>query len=193
MRILVVVLFAISLFSAQQSLPQSVSLTAQAEEETARSREILARFNKTKHEAREKFGIRREKYKQIHSEPVVKPTLLDYAGNYSVTDLGYTIHIEAIGAGVAVTGSEPHGDSRPVRRFHLENASLQGALLAGTKVYDDGERTRFEGLFINMTDTEGVSPTEVTHRATTFGLGVVGVQVNTGDVHTDKVFYQFER
>jgi hypothetical protein len=193
MSILVVIPFAISLFFAQQSLAQSVSSTVQAEEENARNREILASFNKTKHEAREKFGIRREKYKQIHSEPVVKSALLDYAGNYSVPDLGYIIHIAAIGAGVVVTGSEPQGESRPVRRFHLENASLEGALLAGTKVYDDGERTRFEGLFINMTDTEGVSPTQVTHRATTFGLGVVGVRVNSGDVHTDKLFYQFER
>ena len=193
MRILVVALLVISPFSTQHSFSQCSPAPVSAQQENERSREILASFNKMKHEAREKFGIRKEKYKEIHSEPVMRPALQDYAGTYKVPDLGYTINIASTGAGVTVTGSEPQGDSPAVRRFHLEGTRLDGALLAGTKVYEDGGRTQFEGLFINMTDTGGTSPTEVTHRATTFGLGVVGVQINTRDLTRDKLFYHFER
>ena len=192
MRIFFVVLLAISPLSSQHIFAQSVPAPVSAQQGNERSREILASFNKTKHEVREKFGVRKEKYKDIHSEPVIRPAVQDYAGSYRVPDLGYTIDIARTGAGVMVTGSEPQGDSPSLRRFHLEGATLDGALLVGTKVYEDGERTQFEGLFINMTDTEGTSPTEVTHRETTFGLGVVGLQINPREQYRDKLFYHFE-
>jgi hypothetical protein len=193
MRILVLALLAISAFSRQHSFAQSVSTSVSAPHENARSREILASFNKTKHEVREKLGIRKEKYKDIHSEPVIRPSLQDYVGTYRVPDLGCAIDIARTGTGVTITGTEPQDVSPAARRFHLEGTTLDGALLAGTKVYDDGERTQFEGLFINMTDSEGISPTEVSHRATTFGLGVVGVQLNRQELYRDKLFYHFER
>jgi hypothetical protein len=189
MRIFVVVLFACYLFPTQQGWSQSGS----SESHEERTREILASFNKTKHEAREKFGVRKEKYKQIHSEAVVRPALLDYVGVYKVPDWGYTIQIARIDGDVTVIGSEPQDGSHAQRRFRLADVSLSGALLAGTKVYEDGEKATFEGVFINMTDTEGVSPNEVSHRATTFGLGVVGGRVNTSGVERDKLFYQFEQ
>ena len=193
MRIFFVLLLVISSLSTQHSFAQSVAPPVSAQQGNKRSREILASFNKTKHEVREKFGVRKEKYKDIHSESVIRPTIQDYAGSYRVPDLGYTIDIATTGAGVMVTGSEPQrGDYPSVRRFHLESANLDGALLVGTKVYEDGERTQFEGLFVNLTDTEGTSPTEVTHRATTFGLGVVGVQINRREQYRDKLFYHFE-
>ena len=192
MRIFFVALLVIFSLSTQHNFAQSVPAPVSAQQGNERSHEILASFNKTKHEVREKFGVRREKYKDIHSESVIRPAIQDYAGSYRVPDLGYTIDIARTGAGVTITGSEPQGDSPSVRRFHLEGASLDGALLIGRKVYDDGERTQFEGLFINMTDTEGISPTEVTHRATTFGLGVVGVQINPREQNRDRVFYHFE-
>jgi len=101
MRIFFVVLLVISPLSRHifaQSVPASVS----AQQGNERSREILASFNKTKHEVREKFGVRKEKYKDIHSEPVIRPAIQDYAGSYRVPDLGYTIDIARTGAGVAL-------------------------------------------------------------------------------------------
>ena len=188
-------LLAACLFLTPMTIPFIMGRQAHTQElaSSERSREILASFNKTKHEAREKFGVRREKYKQIHSEPVTRQSLADYAGNYKVLDLGYTLEIARDDAGVSVAGFDAPEDSHSLRRFRLENAHLEGALLTGTKVYDDGVRTPFEGLFINMTDTEGTSPTQVTHTATTFGLGVVGVHVKAGNVTADKMFYHFEQ
>jgi len=42
-------------------------------------------------------------------------------------------------------------------------------------------------------DIEGVSPTQVEQRATTFGLGVIGVRVENSGVTSDKIFYQFKK
>src|SRR5689334_23309361 len=127
MRISFFVLLVISSLSAQHSFTQSVPASVSAQQENERSREILASFNKTKHEVREKFGVRKEKYKDIHSESVIRLAIQDYAGSYRVPDLGYTIDIARSGAGVTITGSEPQGDSPSVRHFHLEAASLDGS------------------------------------------------------------------
>lgn len=178
----------------QPSLSANTS-TAQESHAQKRSEEILASFNKRKHEAKEAFGVRKERYKEIRSEPVVRRDLGSYAGMYEVPGLGYRIQISASDGGkVEANGYEPQGGGTEVsRRFHLEDLRLEGALLTGTKVYEDGARERFEGLFINMTDMEGVSPTQIEHRATTFGLGVVGVRVENGGVTSDKIFYQFKQ
>ena len=173
----------------------SAKATVQEFNAQKRSEEILASFNKRKHKVVEMFGIRRERYKEIRSEPAVRRDLRDYAGTYEVPGLGYTLQIITGSSGkVAVTGYEPRaGGAREVRRFRLEELRLDGALLSGTKVYENGARERFEGVFINMTDVEGVSPTQIEHRATTFGLGVTGVRVEKDGVTTDKIFYQFKQ
>jgi hypothetical protein len=197
MTIFATALLTVSLTSLQHMparfMMASEQANAQELNSSERSREILASFNKTKYKTREKFGVHREKYKQVHSDPVARPVLADYAGNYKDPDFGYTLEITPSAAGVVVTGSEAPGDSQPPRRFRLENAHLDGALLTGTKAYEDGAREPFEGLFINMTDTEGTSPTQITHRVTTFGLGVIGVHVKAGDDTFAKIFYQFEQ
>jgi hypothetical protein len=188
-----VTFLAVSLLCSQHSMAQSGLAPGQPTRENNRSREILAMFNKTKYESREKLGIHKDRFRQIQSEPVVRRALLDYLGTCRAPDLGYTVRIATTEAGVSVTGTEPPGDSHAVRRFRLENTSLDGALLKGTKVYEDGNREQFEGLFIDVTDTEGVSPTELTHQAKTFGLGVVSVHGNVSEMQTDKVFCHFER
>jgi hypothetical protein len=139
--------------------------------------------------------VRKEKYKEIRSKPVVRRDLADYSGTYEMPGLGYTIRISPRGSGgVVATGDEPRGvDVKASRRFRLEDPRLDGALLSGTKVCDDGAREKFEGLFINMTDIEGISPTQIEHRATTFGLGVIGVWVEKGSVTPYKNFYQFKQ
>ncbi|MBV9182691.1 MAG: hypothetical protein JO356_15375 [Acidobacteria bacterium] len=193
MKTFAIAIFAISLISPNnvKSRVADHSVAVQGNDANERSREILVSFNKTKHEVREVYGLRREKYKQIHSEAAVRASLADYAGRYKVPDLGYMIVIVRDASGMVVTGSDSQ-DNAQGRRFHLENVQLDQALLTGTKIYDNGAQAPFEGLFINMTDYEGTSPTEVTHRATTFGLGVVGVSIKAGDVTSYKIFYHFE-
>ncbi len=156
-----------------------------------RTQEIVASFNKQKYEVKEKYGVRREKYKKISSEPVVKQNIRDYSGAYEVSDLGYSINIQVGSDGkIKATGSEmANGGSQQVRRFKLENARIAGALLTATKVYEDGATEKFEGVFINRTEFN--SPTD--NGVSAFGLGVIDNPVEFGGVTFDKLFYQLKQ
>jgi hypothetical protein len=153
-----------------------------------RAQQIAAAFNKHKHVVKEKYGVTREKYKDVWSEPVVKRNIRDYAGSYEVSDFGYRINIQVATDGtVQANGSE--GDLQP-RTFRLENARIEGALLTARKVYSDGAAEKFEGVF--MTRTERSSPTDP--GVTTFGLGVVlGTPVEWEGITLEKLFYQLKQ
>jgi len=146
-----------------------------------RTQEIVASFNKQKYVVKEKYGVRKEKYKKVVNEPVTKQNIRDYSAVYEVSDRGYLINIQVGSDGnVKAIGSEPaNGGTRQARSFRLEGAKIVGALLTGTKVYDDGPTEKFEGVFINRTEFN--SPTD--SGVSAFGLGVVG----------NKLFYQLKQ
>ena len=155
-----------------------------------RTQEIVATFNKQKYVVKEKYGFRKEKYKKVISEPVVKQNIRDYSGVYEVTDFGYLINIQVGSDGnVKAIGSEPAHGTRQARSFRLEGAKLVGAMLTGTKVYDDGPTEKFEGVFINRTEFN--SPTD--SGVSAFGLGVVGNPVEFAGITFDKLFYQLKQ
>ena len=152
-----------------------------------RAAELAAFFSKRKHEVREKKGVRVEKFKEVKSEPAVRGDAAAYAGEYeSDTGCGLTLRVAAGGA-VEADGCEPGPDGN--RRFTLRGARLEGALLTGTKVYDDGTNEKFEGLFINRTDRD--SPTDA--GTTAFGLGVIFDPPKTahnGSYTLSRLFYR---
>jgi hypothetical protein len=156
-----------------------------------RTEEIVASFNKQKHAVKEKNGVRIEKYKRVLSEPVIKQNIRDYSGAYEVPDMGFFINIQVGSDGrIKATGSEPaNGGTRQARSFRLDGAQIAGAMLTGTKVYDDGSTEKFEGVFINRTVFN--SPTDKGLSA--FGLGVVGNSVEFAGLTLDKLFYQFRQ
>ena len=147
----------------------SMPTGAQGLKAQQRAQELAASFNKSKHETKEKRGVRIEKFKDISSVPVSRNDVSFYAGTYVATfgDYPFTIKINTDGQVVA-SGSEPDGQ-QSARQFTLREAKLEGALLTGTKVYADGTTEKFEGVFINRTERN--SPTDTGR--TTFGLGVV--------------------
>jgi hypothetical protein len=133
-----------------------------------RTQEIVASFNKSKHVIKERHGVRFEKFKEIRSEPVIRKNVADYAGTYE-SDAGYALHIKvSAGGSVEVNGTEPAPQQESLR-YTLKNAKIEGALLTGTKVFEDGTTEKFEGVFINRTERD--SPTE--SGVKTFGLGVL--------------------
>jgi hypothetical protein len=156
-----------------------------------RTQEIVATFNKQKYKVKEKFGVRTEKYKKVISEPVIRQNIRDYSGVYEVSDIGYFINVQVESDGnVKAIGSEPaNGNTRQARSFRLEGAKIVGAMLTGTKVYDDGPTGKFEGVFINRTEFN--SPTD--NGISSFGLGVVGDPVEAAGVTLDKLFYQLKQ
>jgi hypothetical protein len=165
---------------------------AQEPDANSRAREILASFNKKKHAVKEKYGIRKERYKDVRCEPVIKQDLKEYSGTYEVFDLGYSLNLRLASNGkIGASGYEPAtSSSTPGRQFTVKDAKIESALLTGTKVYSDGTVERFEGVFINRTKFD--SPTD--SGVTAFGLGVVGKPIEVADgLIQDKFFFELKR
>ena len=166
--VVIVLLIACGVSAAQQGSGQR------------RAQELATAFNKFKHVAKEKHGVRMEKYKDVRSEPAVKQNIADYSGVYEVSELGYVINIQAGSNGVQAIGNDKG------RTFRLENARIDGALLTASKVYQDGTSEKFEGVFLNRTDRN--SPTDPGD--TIFGLGVVlNTPFESNGLTYEKLFY----
>lgn len=167
-------------------LVASVTAVGQTEA-TQRARELAASFSKSKHEVKEKRGVRVEKFKDVRSEPAIRRSAADYSGEY-VASLGldYTLSLKVSADGSAeASGYEPWPDG--ARAFTLKGGRVMGALLTGTKVYSDGATERFEGVFINRTERD--SPSDAGR--TEFGLGVVFDPPKVGEgFELGRLFYR---
>lgn len=181
---------AFGLIDASSALSQQAPSSQSAVQ--ARTRAIVASFNKSKHAVKERYGVRVEKYKEVRSEPAIKASVRDYAGSYEVEGLGFSLDLRVDANGdVTGTGSEPVDvDGAVRRRFTLRNARIDGALLTATKVYANGATEPFEGVFINRTSFDSPSDKGVT----TFGLGVIGrSRAVAAGVYVDRFFFGFIR
>lgn len=168
--------------SALAQIPPASRAVAQ------RTEAIVASFNKSKHVVKERFGVRVEKYKDIRSEPVIKSDPRDYSGSYEALDLGWSLELRADANGSLVGSGYERDDANASawHKFTLRNARIEGALLTGSKAYENGVTEPLEGVFIKKTSFDGPSDKGVT----TFGLGVIGPSVNVAGVTIDKFFYQ---
>jgi len=167
----------------------SAQTTMSAAETNSRTRAIAASFSKFKHVSKERHGIKKEKYRRVQSEPVVKTNPADYSGIYEVPDIGFGLNLSVDGNGV-VTGSGYEPLTESVRStFTLRNGRIQGALLTATKVYAGGESERLEGAFMNKTSFE--SPTDT--GTTVFGFGTLGKSVEVSGMTINKFFYERTR
>src|SRR5882724_8619104 len=94
----------------------TVIAVCQISDSHARMQELVASLNKEKYEVQEKFGVRKEKYKRIKTEPVIKTDPRDYAGFYEDPDLGNAIELKAdlngrlVGSGYESIAQRPHSD-----------------------------------------------------------------------------------
>src|SRR2546423_10747138 len=110
-----------------------------------RARELADSFSKSKHEVKEKRGVRVEKFKEVRSEPAFRQNAADYSGEYEA-DSEYPLSIRVASGGVVeVSGYEP--SPRGPRRFTLRGAKLAGRVPDAVRVYDLGPRgKRYAGL-----------------------------------------------
>jgi hypothetical protein len=183
------VIAALSILAVDAGRASSQTL-ASASDAQIKTQAIVASFNKFKHVTKEKHGIRKEKYKKIQSEPVVKANREDYSGTYEIPDLGFAMHLRVDHSGkVDGDGYEPLMQDPAVRRtFTLRNGRIEGALLTATKVYAGGRTDKLEGVFLNRTSFE--SPTD--KGFTTFGLGTVGGPTEVSGLTLDRLFYELK-
>ena len=154
----------------------------------SRAQQVAAAFSKHKHVVAEKHGVRKEKYKDVRSEPIVKQDIAEYSGVYEVADLGDVIDLR-IGSDGRIQADGRDAD-QPCRTFVLENGKIEGAVFTAIKLYRDGETEPFEGVF--MTRTERNSPNDP--GITTSGLGVLLATPRefTGNTY-EKLFYQLKQ
>ena len=152
----------------------------------AKSEAIAASFSKMKSLTKEKFGVRKEKYIKVQSEPAVLRNPADYSGKYEVPDLKFVLDLSVNREGtVTGTGYEPLGEGI-MRTFTLRNGKIERAFLTATKVYADGRTEPFEGAFMNRSTYQ--SPTD--KGVTVFGFGTMGRAINVDGLTIDKFFYQ---
>lgn len=134
-----------------------------------RARELADSFSKSKHEVKEKRGVRVEKFKEVRSEPAPRANAADYSGAYEATiGIDYTLSL-TVAADGSVTGGGDEPGPAGTRAFTLAGGRVQGALITGTKAYADGSTEKFEGVFINRTERNSPSDAGFTE----FGLGVL--------------------
>ena len=139
-----------------------------------KTRALVAALDKTKYKKKEKANVSIETYIDIKNEAAVRDPV-GYGGNYDSNDSGcrLSLHVERDGM---VTGSGfdgINGETNRRRSFVLKDATINGALLAGTKFYENGEQRRFEAVFVNHTVASGKNANEITSRDTKFGIGFI--------------------
>jgi hypothetical protein len=180
--ILVSILFILSLFSAE--------IFGQQQNLQARTHELVAQFNKTKHKVKEKLGVRNEHYSQVRSQAAVKKPE-EYTGVYRLDFSGAVLELR-VSANGAIEGK---GKDSEDRDFTLTNGKVEGALLTATKVYDNGSTEKFEGVFINRTSRTGKTPEDAVDNGTVFGLGVVAqlMNDNSRSFESQRFFYERQR
>jgi hypothetical protein len=142
-------------------------LEGRAQDAGTRARELAAHFNKDKHKVKEKRGVRVEVFLEMRGEPAARKNPADYSGVYE-SEPGYAFELRVGSDGSAEgRGAEPAPGGE--RRFTLQGAHVAGAVLTGTKVFEDGATEQLEAAFIKLTVRQ--SPNEA--GTTIFGLGVV--------------------
>jgi hypothetical protein len=178
-QLLFVLIFSTLLTASAASAQTSVD---------ARTRAVVAVFEKEKHSIKDKHGVRMEKYRKIASVAVVKANPADYSGKYEVPGLGFVLDITVAPNGT-VTGSgiEPMDFAQEVmRKFTLRDGRVRGALFTATRVYADGRTQPLEGAFINETSYD--SPTD--KGTTLFGLGLIHPGIDGVGISLDRLFFE---
>ena len=172
-----------------------VSCDVYAQDSGQKTRELVAALDKTKYKKKEKANVSIETYIDIKNEAAVRDPV-DYGGSYESEDTGWSLSLRVERGGI-VTGSgfDTNGETNRRRSFVLKDATINGALLAGTIFYENGEQRRFEAVFVNHTVASGKNANEITSRGTKFGIGFIETGTSSDPQngtmnHTSRVFLE---
>lgn len=115
------------------------------------------------------------KTKEKRFEAVVKAEPSEYAGRYVGIDDSYVLEI-----GVGPEGGLRITSTEGARRAELRDIRLDGARLTATKVYEDGQTAKFEGLFADR----------VLNGERAFGVVVSGLDIKIEGLTINRTFYR---
>ena len=154
------------------------------------AQELAAALDKTKYKKKEKRNISIEVYVDVKNEPVVK-NAAEYSGLYQSDGSDYRLQLNVSTDGTA-TGSgydSLNFDNGQKVNFTLRDARINGAVLAATKVFDNGTSEKFEAVFVNRTVSAGQNPNSISTHDMSYGLGFIQTNGNW----TNRVFLESER
>lgn len=143
-----------------------------AQDAGQRTRELVASLDKSKHKKKTKHNITVEVYVDIRNEAAVRADASEYSGSYEAD--GYRLTLRAAQDGSASgEGFDTLGADAKQANYTLRDARIEGALLTGTKVYENGETIPLEAVFVNRTAKSGTNAENLTSNTTEFGIGWV--------------------
>jgi len=181
-----ILIFALTLFIGSCD-------TAFAQDSERKTQDLINALGKTKYKKKEKKNVSVEIYINIKSEAVVKNNIQDYAGIYQSEDADYRIELLISNDGkIEGSGFDSDLNRSQKRRFALENARVEGALLTATKVYADGAAETLEAVFNNRFIVTGKNPNEINSRETKYGLGFIDSSEGDNGISTNRVFLEFK-
>ena len=159
------------------------------QEAGTRARELAAHFNKDKHKVKEKRGMRLEVFLEMRGEPAARKNPAEYSGLYE-WEPGYALELR-VGTDGSAEGQGAEPAPGGARRFTLRGARVSGALLTGTKVYEDGATEQLEAAFIKLTVRHSPNETGTSN----FGLGVVfdPPKIGGDGFQLTRLFYALKR
>lgn len=161
-----------------------------AQDEAQKTKDLVAALDKTKYKRKEKKNLSIEVFVDIKNEAVVKADPTEYAGRYE-TD-GYQLQLDVAKDGsLSGSGFDSFANDGRTSNFQLRDAHIQGALLTGTKIYDNGTALPFEAVFVNRTSRSGSNPNSINDQSTEFGIGFLqSNSAKTDTAWTNRVFLQ---
>ena len=156
-----------------------------AQDAGVRARELAASLDKTKYKKKEKRDVTIEFYIDIKNEVAARSDLAGYTGTYLSDGYKLDLSVSQDGKAAASGYDSPMGTGKVVN-FELKDGRVDGSVLTGIKVYENGETRKFEGVFVNRTVSTGKNKDNIDTQKTSFGLGFVeGGPVIAGDNDSD--------
>lgn len=165
-----------------------VGLAWDAYAQDARTQDLVSSLDKVKYKKKDKGSISIEVYVNIKNDVALRAPS-EYSGNYTSEDAENNLMLKVDGTGF-VTGSGVDYLNDRRLGFTLKDVSISGALLTGTKVYDNGDERKFEAVFVNRTVETGKNAGEITSRDTKFGLGFIQRNESASNNWVNRVFLE---
>jgi len=137
-----------------------------------RARDLVSSLDKTKYKKKDKPNVSIEIYIDVRNEPAVRADKSEYTGIYESDGYQLMLTVNKDGS-AAGTGYDTFAGDGKKLSFSLQDARVEGALITGTKAYDNGESVAFEAVFVNRTSREGTNANSIRSASSKFGLGFI--------------------
>jgi hypothetical protein len=172
-----------------------LGVVVSAQQVDQRTQSLVAALDKTKYKKKEKKGLSIEFYIDVKNKPALRSTPSEYSGVYFDDQHRLELKVDANGS-VTGSGFDAPYDGAGIAKFTLRDARVEGALLGGVKVYENGETRKFEAVFVDRTVSSGKNANDIDTSETRFGIGWLEggsvVSPGTGQMNdwTNRIFLE---